>query len=197
MNDLSNLKPPSVLEDLIQATKKIGFKLASEPLTGSLLRTIAATKPAGRFFEIGTGTGIATAWLLDGMDRDSTLTSVENDEKFLDVARQHLSGDPRVTFHHEDAADLIARLPKASLDLIFADTWAGKYTHLSETLQLLKPGGHYIIDDMLPQPTWPEGHSAKVERLILELEGRLDLVLTKMGWGSGIIVGAKMAVGRP
>jgi hypothetical protein len=31
---------------------------------------------------------------------------------------------------------------------------------------MLKPGGLYVIDDMLPQPNWPEGHAAKAEVLI-------------------------------
>ena len=190
MNDTADLNPPPILEDLLRATQKLGFKLASEPLTGSLLRTLAASKPAGKFLEIGTGTGVATAWLLAGMDRHSTLIPVESEEKFIEVARIYLASDPRVSFHLEDAAELIARLPKASFDLIFADTWAGKYTHLDQTLALLKPGGFYVIDDMLPQPTWPEDHPPKVERLISELEGRKDLLLTKMNWGSGIILAA-------
>ncbi len=79
-------------------------------------------------------------------------------------------------------------MPEASFDLIFADTWAGKYTHLDEALALLKPGGLYVIDDMLAQPTWPEDHPPKVERLIADLESRSDLVLTKMNWGTGILV---------
>ncbi len=180
MDDTASLNPPPILEDLMRATQKLGFKLASEPLTGSLLRTLAASKPGGNFLELGTGTGVGTAWLLAGMDRHSTLISVESEERFIEVARIYLASDPRVSFHLEDAAALIARLPKASLDFIFADTWAGKYTHLDETLALLKRGGIYIIDDMLPQPTWPGDHPPKVERLISELEDRQDLVLTKM-----------------
>jgi len=55
----------------------------------------------------------------------------------------------------------------------------------------LKPGGLHVIDDMLPQPTWPEGHAPKVERLIAELESRGDLILVKMNWASGITVAAR------
>ncbi len=58
MIDTANLNPPPIIEQIEAATKKIGFRLASEPLTGSLLRTLAASKPAGQILEIGSGTGI-------------------------------------------------------------------------------------------------------------------------------------------
>jgi predicted O-methyltransferase YrrM len=154
--DTSYFVPPPIVKQLQSATRAVGFKLASEPLTGSLLRTLAASKPNSKFLEIGTGTGIGTAWLLAGMDKTSSLISVENDKKFIEVAQRFLSSDPRVTFRSEDAGKLIEALPPRRFDLIFADTWAGKYTHLNEALELLKPGGIYVIDDMLPQPTWPE-----------------------------------------
>jgi predicted O-methyltransferase YrrM len=191
MDDLANLTPPPILDALIQATKKTGFKLASEPLTGSLLRTLAVSKAGGKFLEIGTGTGIGTAWLLAGMDQDSSMISVENDKRFIEVAQRFLSGDPRVTFRNEDAARLIEELAPRSFDLIFADTWAGKYTHLDATLELLKSGGIYVIDDMLPQPTWPGDHPPKVARLVAELESRDELTMTKLNWASGIIIAVK------
>ena len=54
-------------------------------------------------------------------------------------------------------------------DLIFADTFPGKFTLLDATLALLKVGGLYVIDDLLPQPTWGDDHAPKVERLIADL----------------------------
>ncbi len=62
---------------------------------------------------------------------------------------------------------------------------------LDETLALLNPGGLYIIDDMLPQPNWPEGHAAKATKLIEDLEARKDLMLTKQHWSTGIIICVK------
>ena len=85
-------------------TERLGFTMASEPQTDSLLRTLAASKVGGRFLELGTGTGVGTAWLLAGMDQESRLDSVENDAKVLEIARCHLGHDPRVTFHLTDAA---------------------------------------------------------------------------------------------
>jgi len=192
MNDQPVLNTPSVLSQIEKATQKIGFQMASDPLTGSLLRTLAASKPAGRFLELGTGTGMATAWLLDGMDKDSRLITIEQDAAVASIAREYLGHDRRLSICVEDAAASLLSLKPSSFDLIFADTWAGKYTHLEEALRLLKPAGLYVIDDMLPQPNWPQDHGPKVRALIAELENRRDLILTKMNWSTGIVIAAKI-----
>jgi hypothetical protein len=67
----------------------------------------------------------------------------------------------------------------------------GKYDLFDETIELLKTGGLYIIDDMLPQPNWPVGHKNKVEKFIKQIESRNDLSLTKIGWSTGIIIVSK------
>ena len=79
----------------------------------------------------------------------------------------------------------------ATFDLIFADAWPGKYANLEETLDLLKPGGFYVIDDMLPQPNWPVGHDKKADDLTRHLESRTDVQLVKMAWSTGIMLVVK------
>jgi hypothetical protein len=59
---------PKALEAIIVDTRKIGFQAWCGPPVGALLRVMAAMKPGGRLLEIGTGTGVGTCWLLDGMD---------------------------------------------------------------------------------------------------------------------------------
>ena len=60
-----------------------------------------------------------------------------------------------------------------------------------KVISLIKPGGFYVIDDMLPQANWPEGHDKKAEALVEVLEKRSDLSLVKMDWSTGVIVGGK------
>lgn len=193
MRDTENLRPPAVLKEIELDTQALGFTMASDRSTGSLLRTLAASKPAGKFLELGTGTGMSAAWLLDGMDGRSTLLTVDNDESVVAVAKRHLGHDSRITFHRQDGISFIDGLLKQgqTFDFIFADTWPGKFTHLDQTLSMLKIGGLYIIDDMLPQPSWSENHAAKVSRLISTLEQREDLHITKMNWSAGLIVATK------
>ncbi len=71
MNGQNITQIPSVLETIRQDSEKLGFTMASEPKTGSLLRAFAASKRGGRILELGTGTGVGTAWLLAGMDANS------------------------------------------------------------------------------------------------------------------------------
>lgn len=194
MNDASHLNPPAILQQIEAATAAIGFTMASDHLTGSLLRTLAATKPAGKLLELGTGTGLATAWLLDGMDAPAKLLTMDNDEAVVNVAKQYLSHDPRVSFHTMEGDAFIQSLieQQQTFDLIFADTWPGKFWLVEETLSLLKIGGLYVIDDLLPQPNWPEGHAAKVAQLIATLKQRTDLRVTKLNWSTGLLLAAKI-----
>jgi predicted O-methyltransferase YrrM len=191
MNDAENLKLPPRLGQIISETTRLKFTMASDPLIGCLLRTLAATKPAGDFLELGTGTGVATAWLLDGMDQRSRLVSVEKDEAVLAVAKKFLGDDRRAGFFHADGGWWLDHAECFRFDLIFADSWPGKYTHLDEALRLLKRGGLYVIDDMLPQPNWPDGHAQRVDELISILESRKDLIITKLNWSTGVIIGTK------
>ncbi len=191
MTEEINQHYPKAYQQINDATIASEFEMASDVLTCSLLRTLATTKPAGKFLELGTGTGLSTSWILDGLDQDSRLTSIDNDAKFLAIAEEFISHDNRLTLVDTDGADWIAKNKDEKFDYIFADTWHGKYLLLDEAIAMLNKGGLYIIDDMLPQPNWPEGHQEKAAKLIQDLESRNDLSLTKQAWATGIIIGVK------
>ena len=174
-----------------QATKESGFTMASDVLTCGLLRTLAGAKPAGKLLELGTGTGLSTSWILDGMDEHSTLISVDNAPEFLNIAQHYLGSDERIQLVHSDGGEWIEHNKQLKFDYIFADTWHGKYLLLEDTLAMLNPGGFYLIDDMLPQPNWPEGHQEKAIKLLNELEERKDIHLTKQCWATGIVIAVK------
>jgi predicted O-methyltransferase YrrM len=181
---------PAPYESIAEATKALQFNMASDLYTGSLLKTLIASKPLGRFLELGTGSGLATSWMIAGMDNGATLVTVENNELLLNIAKQQLADD-RVSFVLADGYDWISRYAGAPFDLIFADAMPGKYDLFDETIALVKKGGFYIIDDMLPQPNWPNGHAERVANFIGMLENRTDLTLTKLAWSTGLIIATK------
>jgi predicted O-methyltransferase YrrM len=191
MTEKINQQFPKTYHDIEEATRISGFTMASDTLTCSLLRTLAASKPSSKFLELGTGTGLSTSWILDGMNDDSSLISIDNDPVFLEIAEQFLGNDKRLNLILTDGGKWIEENKQQKFDYIFADTWHGKYLLLDEVLMMLNKGGLYIVDDMLPQPNWPDGHQEKAINLINYLETREDLLLTKQVWATGIIIAVK------
>jgi len=187
MMDDQVIQPPAVVEAILRDTEQIGFTMASEPQTGALLRALAASKPGGRFLELGTGTGVGAAWILDGMDSASLLDTVDKNPTAQEIARRHLGNDLRVTFHLEEGEVFLERAQQP-FDFIFADAWAGKFDCLDLALGLLRPGGIYVVDDLLPQKSWPDGHETKIPGFIAEMEKRRDFVIVKLAWGSGLLI---------
>lgn len=197
MNDLDLIQPPATIPAIAARTEALNFQLASEPRTGALLRTLAASKPGGRLLELGTGTGMGTAWLLAGMDAESKLTTVDTNPLVQSAAQEVLGHDPRLTFVLEDAADFLRRQPAQSYDLVFADAIRGKYESLDDALAVVKPGGFYVIDDMLPQPQWPEGLAERVPVLLERLKSDARFELVPLDWATGVVVMARKGQSLP
>ena len=165
--------------------------MPSDQWAGSLLRTLVVAKPGGRFLELGTGMGLSLSWMVDGMDRASHLVSVDHDQELIDWVLPEFEQEANVTITCTDGAAWIQSYSGPAFDLIFADAWPGKYELLEETLDLLKPGGLYVIDDMLEQYNWPEGHAQKADMLAKDLLSRPDFSVTRLDWSTGILVCAK------
>lgn len=186
--DTLDLAPPPHLADIETATRTLDFKLASIPTTGALLRTLAALKPDGNVLELGTGTGMATCWLLDGLGAKGHLVTVDRDPVVQQVAKINLGHDARVNFIEQDASEFLHGSFRIRFDLIFADAIPGKFCDLDEALALLADGGIYACDDLLPQDSWPEGHATMVPKFIDAMRSRPDLEVEFWEWSSGILL---------
>jgi len=197
VEDLKYITAPAELSAINESTTAIQFGMASELLVGTLLRVLAASKPGGRLLELGTGTGIATAWLLSGMDDRSTLESVDNDASVQQVAARALGKDARLKLVTSGAIEYLCEQSPNSFDLVFADAMPGKYEGLSEALAVIKPGGFYVIDNMLPQPNWPEGHFARIPVLMDQLAQQERFSVLPLVWASGVVVAVKKDMTRP
>ena len=125
----------------------------------------------------------------------ATLTTVESDSACLRAARLALGADERIDWVESNAADWLTDAVRSSagrrFDLIFADCWPGKFSHLDEALGLLAVGGVYVIDDLDPQPTWPPGHQEKVEELLAVLHARTELAVLTLPVATGILLATR------
>jgi hypothetical protein len=103
---------PELVQAAQQRAERAGFAMSCEPAVGRFLAVLAAAvPPGGRVLEMGTGAGVGTAWLAEGLAgrRDATITSVEVDSATAAVAQ---AGDwpPTVTLLVGDVLDLLVGL---------------------------------------------------------------------------------------
>ena len=188
MADLDSIVAPSQLQLIKQKTRALGFTMACEDSVGALLRTLAASKRGGRLLELGTGTGVGTAWLVDGMDMASKLTTVDISAEYQQVAREAFVGDGRLEILTLDAAEFLGKQPPGSFDLVFADAMPGKFVQLDKALALVRRGGFYVVDDLLPQENWPSEHAPKVDQLIAKLAALTELRSVGLTRASGVMI---------
>jgi predicted O-methyltransferase YrrM len=124
------------------------------------------------------------------MDSASRLVTVDIDAQVQAVARE-LCSDSRI-FELADGREFIRTQQHQSFDLVFADAWAGKYDGLDDALALVRHGGFFIGDDMLPQANWRENHQERAEGLVTYLEGLQGWTTVTLSWGSGFVIAVRL-----
>jgi predicted O-methyltransferase YrrM len=171
--------------------KAAGFTLSCEPEVGHLLATLAAAVPdGGRIVELGTGTGVGTAWLVEGLGSrtDVDLVTIEKEGTTSAVAR---AGDwpAFVTFVVGDA---IANLDDhAPYDLVFADAPAGKWWGFDRTFGALRPGGILVVDDMEAAYDDELPYHAEMKNTRDEIVGHPELMSAELAFGTGVILSVR------
>ena len=143
--------PPLVLR-AYETARRVGFPLtraestgtgyACLPDTGRFLAMLAAG--CSRIGEMGTGTGIGTAWMASAMPAECTLVTAEIDEQRAAAAREVFADDPRVTVVTGDSLGTIAL--GGPYDLLFSDCHVDRET----LVDLLTIGGRIVMDDVTP-----------------------------------------------
>lgn len=190
MQHFQPLDIPFSYSELSKESDEIGFTMPSDLKIGTLLKSLVASRPSGQFLELGTGIGLSLSWMVEGMDTGSNIISLDNDNALVELVNSYFEEDPRVQIQCVDAGGWLEN-NTIKFDLIFADAWPGKYSHLNEALKSLKTGGFYVIDDMKEQTNWPEGQDKKAAQLIEQLELRNDITLTKLDWSTGVLMAVK------
>ncbi len=185
---------PEKLAEILHKSRELGLSMASDLQTGSLLQALVTAKPKGDILELGTGTGLSLAWIAAGKDENTRVTTIDNDAACMQVAQQYLGDVPGITFVCMDGSQWLREQNGRTFDLIFADTWPGKYSLLEETLEMVKPGGYYFVDDMLPQKNWPAGHEIRAENLLRELESRADFHVTQLNCSTGLVLAVRKSI---
>ncbi len=188
----ASIKLPLHYNQIVAKSTDLGFNMLSDIQTGSLLKTLSASKVSGSILELGTGTGLSLAWIAEGADKKSRIVSIDDNNLFQSIARHIFKDDNRIIFECLDANEWLKKYNGEKFDLIFADAFPGKFENVNLALDLVKVGGFYIIDDLLPQPNWPENHQVNVDGLLDQLYNSNKFIFTPLDWSTGLVVFTKI-----
>jgi demethylmenaquinone methyltransferase/2-methoxy-6-polyprenyl-1,4-benzoquinol methylase len=158
---------PGAVAEAKGRAARAGFRLSSDDDVGRLLAVLVGGVPeGGRVLELGTGAGVGTAWICDGLASagrsDVAVVTVEHDPSLAAAARA-ATWPPFVELVEGDVLDVLGGL--GSFDLVFADAQGGKWEGLDRTVAALRPGGVLVVDDMRPQPSWTDAQRSRQDAI--------------------------------
>lgn len=126
------------------------------PGVGAVLQTLAAALSAKSVVEIGTGTGVASLWLLRGMPQDGVLTTIDVEVEHQRAAKEAFAEagirGTRTRTIQGRASDVLPRLTDGAYDLVLVGADKPSYPeYVEQALRLLRPGGMLAVDGALSQ----------------------------------------------
>ena len=136
------------------------FERSSIREVGRLLGALAASRPAGRLAEIGTGTGVGSAWVVSSMAPEASFVTVEVDDDRAAASSRLFADIPNVRVLHGDWHEVLPS--EAPFDLLFFDGGGWKRSppqqmraESERALELVAAGGVVAMDNLTPEHLWP------------------------------------------
>jgi predicted O-methyltransferase YrrM len=125
------------------------------PEQGQFLEIIVKISQAKNCLEIGRFTGLSSLCIAKGLPQYGKLVTVDNSDEFLSIAQKYwkMAGvEKKIESIIGAGADVMQSMVdrQHSFDFIFIDADKNNYPNYYElSLQLLRPNGIIIIDNML------------------------------------------------
>lgn len=143
-------------EDAIKtAARTRGVEIGTHDVTqgsGAYLRYLAQLLKAQSVVEIGTGSGVGSLWLLEGMMHSGTLTSIDDEMEHSAIAKLALVeadiAPSRFRLITNPVMDVMTKLTDRAYDLVvFRHNPEDLSFAISEAHRILRSGGVFVIDN--------------------------------------------------
>ena len=186
---IQSLEQPEspVIEEIEKEALEAGVPIIRKE-TQSFLKTFLLMRKPGRILEVGTAVGFSAILMSRYMPRDGHITTIENYEKRIPVARENFKRagqEERICLLEGDALEVMRTL-EGPYDFIFMDAAKGQYIHyLPEVMRLLAPDGVLISDNVLQEGDLLESRFA-VERRNRTIHSRMREYLYELKHGEDL-----------
>lgn len=190
MIDFDELNLPDVLKGITSTTEDLELTMRADMRFGSLLRVLAASTAGGRILQLRAGSGLLTAWLLDGMPADGTLLAGEPDAELHRVAERFLGRDGRLELRGGTPDELLDGAD-AAFSLVVCNRPADCAGRLDEIVRALRPGGLLVIGGVTDGPDASGSGSAAAAELADGLAARQELRSSRLDWAAGVLLAAR------
>ena len=122
------------------------------PGAGAYLRHLAFTLSAQAVVEVGTGSGVGSLWLLDGMRASGTLTSIDDEMEHTQIAKLAFAeadiAQTRYRWITNTILDVISKLTDRAYDLVVLRHNPEDLAFvIGEAHRILRSGGTLVIDN--------------------------------------------------
>jgi predicted O-methyltransferase YrrM len=143
-------------EDYFKAQARArGIELGTTDTTpgcGAFLKYLAFTLKAQSVVEVGTGSGVGSLWLLDGMLESGTLTSIDDEMEHTQIAKLAFAeadiAQGRYRLITNTVVDVISKLTDRAYDLVVVRHNPEDLSYIiSEAHRILRSGGSLVIDN--------------------------------------------------
>lgn len=202
INSLDSGNTP-FLEELEQEALDNRIPIIRKDMQTFLKMFLAMRKPK-RILEVGTAVGFSALLMCEYGEPDVQITTIENYEKRIPVARDNFvraGREKQIKLLQGDAQDILTEL-EGPFDFIFMDAAKGQYIFFfPELLRLLEDGGVLITDNVLQDGDIIESHFAverrnrtiyrRMREYLYTLTHHEQLVTSVLPVGDGITISVK------
>ena len=143
-----------IVEELeIQSARNRGVELGSDepsPGTGAFMQMLARALAARNVVELGTGTGVGTLWLAEGIGEGGALTSIDAEAEHVHLAREACEemgiSAQRVRLIHGAPYDILRKLTDSGYDMVVIREYSDESSDLIEQVhRILRSGGVCVL----------------------------------------------------
>lgn len=148
------------LENLEKEALEGRVPIIRKEMQSFLKMMLAAIRP-GKILEVGTAVGFSTLLMCEYGPADVSITTIENYEKRIPIARENFrkaGRESQIQLLEGEAGEILAGLT-GQYDLIFMDAAKGQYINwLPDVLRLMHKGSILISDNVLQEGGIIESH---------------------------------------